>query len=615
MTDMTEYEDEPVTATSDAKRPGLWARFRTLDPKLRWSIVVLTAVVLVLGALVGVDILLSAGRVHPGVRVGTVAVGGMTQSEAAIAVRQGFEPLLSEPATLTVGDAEWPVDAQRVGATVESTRAAEAAYAIGRGDSFGAVVGDRLSAWFGDAVVPLPITADDALLSAFFDAVSATVAQPAVDASVVIDGTSVRLEPSATGLDIDRESAREDLLAMFASETRVLVLQLEPSLPRIDEAAAQQALDDARLMVDGPLTLTYEDSEWTVPAEDIGEWIAFRSEPETGTPTAQLVAVIASEDVSATVLPMVADVGKVATNASFKASSGKVTIVPHQDGLAVDAADLATELTTRLTCGERTVELKMHRVEPEITTEDAEAMGIKDRLSTFTTDYSASNLPRVNNIHTLTDALDGTLLAPGETFSFNGTIGERTAEKGYQEANAIVNGKLVPQLGGGICQVGTTIFNTVFFSGLPVVERHNHSQYISHYPTGRDATVSWGGPDFKFKNDTENWVLIATSYTNSTVTISLYGTDQGYDVSYKTGDWTNITPYAVREIEDASMTEGMKVVEERGVTGRTITVTRTVTKDGSVVREDSFKSVYRGTEEVIRVGTKPATSSTTTSTP
>ncbi|MBN2405041.1 MAG: G5 domain-containing protein, partial [Coriobacteriia bacterium] len=121
--------------------------------------------------------------------------------------------------------------------------------------------------------------------------------------------------------------------------------------------------------------------------------------------------------------------------------------------------------------------------------------------------------------------------------------------------------------------------------------------------------------DFKFKNDTENWVLIATSYTNSTVTISLYGTDQGYDVSYKTGDWTNITPYAVREIEDASMTEGMKVVEERGVTGRTITVTRTVTKDGSVVREDSFKSVYRGTEEVIRVGTKPATSSTTTSTP
>ncbi len=97
----------------------------------------------------------------------------------------------------------------------------------------------------------------------------------------------------------------------------------------------------------------------------------------------------------------------------------------------------------------------------------------------------------------------GRCIAPGETFSFNGTVGPRTAEKGYQEAGAIVNGELVPQLGGGICQVGTTIFNTVFESGLPVVERHNHSFYISHYPKGRDATVSWGGPDFKFRNDTD----------------------------------------------------------------------------------------------------------------
>lgn len=615
---MTEATDTTAPSRRSAKRgkaPGLVERFRGLDPKIRWGVIMPVAIVLVLGALVGLDVLLSAGRVHPGVRVGSIAVGGMTKAQAAQAVEHGMEPLLSEPVTLVVGDYSWSIEAETVGAAVESTRAADAAYAIGRGDDFGGVVGDRLKAWFDAAIVPLPMIADDRLLSGLFDDVSGTVAHPAKDAAVVIEGTAARLEPSAEGLDIDREEGRTELLVAFASDSHEFALELKPSNPRIDEAAAQQALEDAKRMLEGPLTLAYEDKAWEVSAEEVGSWIAFRAEPETGTPTATLVAVIASEDVSATVLPMVADVGKVAKNASFKVSSGTVSIVPHQDGLTVDAVDLATELTTKLKSGERTVELKMRRMEPEITTEVAETMGVKERLSTFTTDYSPSNLPRVNNIHTLVDALNGTLIAPGETVSFNETVGERTAAKGYQEANAIVNGKLVPQLGGGICQVGTTIFNTVFFSGLPVVERYNHSQYISHYPKGRDATVSWNGPDFRFKNDTENWILIATAYTNSTVTISLYGTDPGYDVTYKTGDWTNIKPYPVREIEDPTMPVGMNVVEERGVTGRTIVVTRTVKKGGVLVREDSFRSVYRAVEEVIRVGTKPVPSDITTPTP
>ncbi|MDO9556897.1 MAG: VanW family protein [Coriobacteriia bacterium] len=615
MTNTTDVNDTPRRTRPDAKASGLIARFRALDFKIRWGVFLPVAVLLLLGVLIGADALLSAGRIHPGVRVGSVAVGGMTQAQAATAIELGVSPMLSEPVTLTVSDRSWPVEAEMIGVAVESSTSAEAAYAIGRGEGFNGVVGDRLRAWFGAASVPLALTADDVLMSGFFADVSALVARPATDAAVIIEGTSAHLEPSAEGLDIDLEQGRIKLLSAFTSDSRELTLELEPSKPRIDEAAAEQALQDVRRMLEGPLTLTYEEKSWEVSAEEIGDWITFHSEPATGTPTATLVGAISAEGVSATVLPMVENVGKVATDASFKASSGAVSIVPHQDGLTVDAVDLATELTTKLIAGERTVELKMRRVEPEITTEDAEAMGIKERLSTFTTDYSASNLPRVNNIHTLVDALDGTLLAPGETFSFNETIGERTAEKGYQEANAIVNGKLVPQLGGGICQVGTTIFNTVFFSGLPVVERYNHSQYISHYPLGRDATISWGGPDFRFKNDTDDWVLIATGHTNSTVTISLYGTDQGYDVSYKTGDWTDIKPYPVREIEDATMPVGMKVVEERGVTGRTIVVTRTVKKGGAVIRTDGFKSVYRAAEEVIRVGTMPAPSEPTTPTP
>jgi vancomycin resistance protein YoaR len=193
-------------------------------------------------------------------------------------------------------------------------------------------------------------------------------------------------------------------------------------------------------------------------------------------------------------------------------------------------------------------------------------MGVKERIATYTTTYLSTNRPRVSNIHTLTDALEGTLVAPGATFSFNETIGPRTAAKGYEEAPAIIGGRLVPSLGGGICQVATTLFNTVFESGLPVVERRNHSFYISSYPKGRDATVSWGGVDFKFKNDTDHWIYIATAYTNSSVTISLYGTDPGYEVRGVTGEFTDIRPFPVNEVKDDTMASGTRVVEDSGWT-------------------------------------------------
>jgi vancomycin resistance protein YoaR len=256
----------------------------------------------------------------------------------------------------------------------------------------------------------------------------------------------------------------------------------------------------------------------------------------------------------------------------------------------------------------------MRKLEPKLTTEKARKLGIKERISTYTTEYDAGNQPRVNNIHLLADAIDGTLIAPGETFSFNGSVGERTAEKGYQEANAIVQGKLVPQLGGGICQVGTTLFNAIFESGFPVVERHNHSFYISHYPDGRDATVSWGGPDLKFRNDTKHWVLVAAGHSAGTVTMSLYGTDPGYDVTAKVGEWTDVRAFKVESTKDKNVAKGVKIVEDSGVQGRTIIVTRIVKRDGKVVREDSFRSVYRPKAQVVRVGTKPLKAAEATAT-
>jgi vancomycin resistance protein YoaR len=393
---------------------------------------------------------------------------------------------------------------------------------------------------------------------------------------------------------------------------------------KITDEAAKPAIDEVHRMLAGPVQVTHEAEKWQFTAQEIAGWLAFRpvsaaestASAESSAPAdpagnggAQelvLEAYIDSAKATEVVGPRVGGAGHAAVDATFKVSNGSVTIIPSQDGVGPDIEALASEMTIVLKgTGTRSLELRTRRVEPEITTEKARGMGIKGRISTYTTTYSAGNKPRVNNIHTLADSIDGTLIAPGETFSFNGTVGERTASKGYQEAPAIVQGKLVPQLGGGICQVGTTLFNTVFESGLPVVERRNHSLYIDHYPKGRDATVSWGGPDFKFKNDTATWVLLAAGYTNSSLTISLYGTDPGYDVTSSVGGWTNIKAHTVTEVPDPTLPVGKRVIEQSGADGRTIVVTRTVRKNGTVVREDTFKSVYRSEEEVVRVGTMP----------
>ena len=161
----------------------------------------------------------------------------------------------------------------------------------------------------------------------------------------------------------------------------------------------------------------------------------------------------------------------------------------------------------------------------ERTAADAQAMGITGVVGSYHTTYGG--IPsRLHNVALVAQLIDGALIAPGETFSFNGTTGERTAEKGFQEAPVIINGELQTGLGGGICQVSTTVFNAAYEAGLQIDERTNHALYISHYPLGRDATVNYPDLDLKFTNDTDNWLLLRTFVGSGSLTVNLYGTPQ-----------------------------------------------------------------------------------------
>jgi vancomycin resistance protein YoaR len=238
------------------------------------------------------------------------------------------------------------------------------------------------------------------------------------------------------------------------------------------------------------------------------------------------------------------------------------------------------------------VELGTRR--PDLTTAGANALGIREKLVSYTTQMGESSSNRIHNVHLMADFIDGTVIKPGEVFSFNKVVGPRTSARGFLEGQMIIGSLVLPSIGGGVCQTATTLFNDAFELGLPILARTNHNLYLAHYPLGRDATVSWGGPDFEFKNDLKHALLIKTSYTDQTLTFTFYGTDEHRRVVSHTSPQTNWTSPTMNYAVDPSAPRGsVKVVQGTGEKGFDVTVTRTVyDAAGKELRHDVFKSHY-----------------------
>jgi vancomycin resistance protein YoaR len=232
-------------------------------------------------------------------------------------------------------------------------------------------------------------------------------------------------------------------------------------------------------------------------------------------------------------------------------------------------------------------------------------MGITGVVSSYQTIYGGDP-NRIHNVQLVARLVDNHLIAPGAEFSFNGTTGERSADKGFLEAPVIINGELQTGLGGGVCQVSTTVFNAAYEAGLRITARTNHALYISHYPQGRDATVNYPDIDLRFVNDTGHWLLLRTFVGPSSLTVNLYGTPTGRRVETETGALVAVGATPVERQPDPTLQKGQTVVVSGGAPPRSTTVHRKVLDaKGDVIREDTFSSYYRGEPEILRVGTKP----------
>jgi vancomycin resistance protein YoaR len=284
----------------------------------------------------------------------------------------------------------------------------------------------------------------------------------------------------------------------------------------------------------------------------------------------------------------------------------EVLVKPSQPGvrLDVDAAKKAI-LTAALSETDRTARLVVETAPPERTTREARAMGITGLVGGYTTTYGGDP-NRLHNVRLVAQLVDGALIPPGAEFSFNQTTGERSPERGFLEAPVIINGELQNGIGGGVCQVSTTVFNAAFEAGLSITSRTNHALYISHYPQGRDATVNYPDLDLKFQNDTDKWLLLRTFVGASQLTVNLYGTPVDRRVEVETAPLDVTGAPAVKRIPDPSIWVGEQVTQEVGEPSRKTAVTRRVyTKDGKKLYDTTWASYYRSEPTIVHYGTKP----------
>ena len=245
-------------------------------------------------------------------------------------------------------------------------------------------------------------------------------------------------------------------------------------------------------------------------------------------------------------------------------------------------------------------------VEPEITIEKLGKEAFPQLLGTFSTTYNISNKNRVTNLELSSEKINGTIILPGETFSYNKVVGERTIAKGYKEAAVYYNGKVVDGIGGGICQLSSTLYNAVIYANLEITERNNHRFLTSYVTAGRDATVSWGTLDFCFKNTRSYPIRIDSSVKNGVVTTSIYGIkeEKEYEIVIES-TVEEVIPYTINYVKDNTLEEGNEEIKQYGSNGAKSVTYKIVKYNGAIVSKELLSTdTYSALERIIKKGSK-----------
>ena len=598
------------------------------DSKLLWRIFSallggLMVFFLVIGAGSAAFGMIYQGRIFPGLQVGWVDVGGKTPEEAAAALDQEY--LYPHQGTLALQDGErvWYVSPAELGFYFSELHNAEFAFNQGRQGGFE----DRLAAQIGillnGRVLSPRFVVDQRLGYEYLSGVAEEIDQPAVEASLALNGTEVEVQPGQIGRRVDIDASLEAVEDQLSTlEDGAVPLVVEETRPEILDVSAQA--DQARKILADDLVLQISEAEdsdpgpWVITPEELVEMMVIeRVEGENGL---NYRIALDSEQLRFYLEDLAPKINRSGRSARmvFNEETGNFNVLSQEVvGQQLNVDESIVRIQNQLVEGVHRVDLVVEKSRPAVTdTNTPEELGITELVSEVTTYFYGSSAERINNIKTASARFHGVFVAPGETFSMGAQLGDVSLEAGYSEAWIIYGDRTIKGVGGGVCQVSTTLFRTAFFGGYPIVERYSHAYRVTYYEqtasgginprlAGLDATVYFPLVDFKFKNDTEHWLLMETyvDTAHRTLTWKFYSTSDGRTVDWSTTGLKNKKdpPDPIYE-ENEDLRKGQIKQVDWAVEGGRVTVTRDVFRNGKKLWTDTFKTVYQPWAAVCQYG-------------
>jgi vancomycin resistance protein YoaR len=546
-----------------------------------------------------------------GVRVSNLDLGGLTQQEAQAKLSARAHALSTEPVVFTAAGRKWSIAPAEL--AVRGDWPAAAARAVAQGDAPLPVRGwKRLELrLFGSDLEP-QAQADRAALERRLAQIAKRVEVKGREAAIVLRGGQPVVVPGEAGRSLELAEAGETMIAALAALDRSDSIPLPVGLtpPDVSQDALAPVAEEVRTVLSAPVTFVYKDVHLSITPAQMASFLELPHDGERALSIGGPEAKKFFDNLSRAVRRAPREV-------DFTVSAdGKTHMIRSRDGrkLDVEASEKAL-LAAALKRSGRQAQLVVSPAPPRLSTERARSLGLTGLVGQYTTFYGG-DANRIHNVQLVAGLIDRHLIAPHSTFSFNKTTGDRNAAQGFLEAPVIINGELKTGLGGGVCQVSTTVFNAAFEAGLPITSRTNHALYIDHYPLGRDATVNYPDTDLTFQNDSDHWILLRTIVGASSLTVRLFGSPLHRRVETSTSPLRETGPPPVKRVPDPELYAGNKVVESYGQPSRSVSVRRIVyDASGKVMYDTTWYSSYLAEPKVVRYGTKPVPVEETTTTP
>ena len=553
----------------------------------RWPLAVAGALLGLLAVYIATAAFLG-DRVPRDTTVSGVAVGGQGAQEARATLTEQLGGGADRPVVLTSSVGKVEVSAEDLGLALDVDATVDELVGFSLSPT---TLWQHLTGGGERAAV---VTVDDAVFAAAVEEARGELDAEPVEGSLSLKGGTVTMKEPVAGTRTDVDATSDAVRRGWPGKRTVEVAaqSLPPAVSA--EELSRVRTEFADVAVSGPVTVKVGETSFTMA-------------PKTFVP-----AIVIAPDESGRITPR-ADEKKLAKIVHAQAEKAGVevepkdavvtfsgrtpTVRPHVSGMVLDDASLQREVWKAISTPARTATVAATSVEPKFTTDVARRTLPKEKISSFTTYFQAGQ-PRVRNIKLAARIINGTYVPPGEQFSMNAVLGERTAAKGYIEAGIIRDGRAATSLGGGISQVSTTIFNASFFAGVKLDAWTPHYYYISRYPEGREATISWPDLHNIFTNTTDGGILMQVSTTSTSITVSYWGTKK-YDVTAtKSARYDIVQPKKYTD-------DGPECIDQSPVVGFKVDVGRILKQGGKVVKSEKYTTNYRPEDDVTCTNPKP----------